>query len=309
MQNLYWKTGDGKTLNLVETPFAREEEFEDYLYHNQRALEDIFVFNRQIRTGSKQGIPDMLGVDQDGKICLIEIKNAAVTEDVLPQVLGYAIWAETNPDSIKALWLEAKNRPEDIEINWDGLELRVLIIGPAFRSNVLRMSYKLNYAVKLLRVKRFVTENEEFILVDQLEEQPEVRVVTTKARQAYDATFYSQEHGKEAADEFLRAVGQAEAVIKKHGWQLQTKFNKSYAVFKYGGTNPFSVSWSGTRAWNVKVKVSEQEAESFKTENWEFQRYDSGWKQGVFRRKNPKAHLSELESLLALAYEKVRVTA
>jgi RecB family endonuclease NucS len=105
MQNLYWKNSAGKTVNLVNTPFETEEKLESFVYQHQDLLEDIFIFKRQIRSGSHQGIPDMLGVDQDGKICLIEIKNVTVSEDILPQVLQYAIWAETNPDSIKALWL------------------------------------------------------------------------------------------------------------------------------------------------------------------------------------------------------------
>ena len=67
---------------------------------------DVYILHRQIRTGNKQGIPDMLGVDQDARICIIEMKNTDVGEEILPQVLGYAIWADTNPDLIRAIWLE-----------------------------------------------------------------------------------------------------------------------------------------------------------------------------------------------------------
>ena len=100
MTNLYWRT-EGKTRNLIPKPFESETEFEEYIYKNQELLGDIFIIHRQIRTGSKQGIPDLLGVDQDESVCIIEMKNIEVSEEILPQVLGYAIWAETNPDSIK----------------------------------------------------------------------------------------------------------------------------------------------------------------------------------------------------------------
>ena len=305
MQNLYWKTSKGKTINLVNTPFEQEEKLEAFVYQNQDVLENIFVFKRQIRSGSHQGIPDMLGVDQDGKVCLIEFKNVTVTEDVLPQVLQYANWAETNPDSIKALWLEAKNRPEDIEINFEALELRVIVIGPDYRTNVLRMSQRVGYAMELLKVTRFVSDREEFILVEQLEE-PSHKVTITKGMETYDRKFYEKEHGEEPTRELLSAVREIESVVKKNGWSLHTKFNKYYVGFKYGNSNPFTVSWGGTKAWRINLKLPEAIARDFKSDNWRFQRYDTGWKEAIFRRTNPAANATELEPLLTRAYENIR---
>lgn len=37
------------------------------------------------------------------------------------KVLGYAIWAETNADSIKAIWLESERKPEGIELAYPSL--------------------------------------------------------------------------------------------------------------------------------------------------------------------------------------------
>jgi hypothetical protein len=306
MQNLYWKTNEGRTVTLVNTPFENEEKLEAFVFQNQDLLENIFVFKRQVRSGSHQGIPDMLGVDQDGKVCLIEVKNITVSEDILPQVLQYAIWAETNPDSIKALWLEAKNRPEDIEINWEALELRVIVIGPDYRANVLRMSQRIGYAIELLKVTRFVADKEEFILIEQLQEQTTRKVSITKGLEQYDKGFYEREHGEEPTKELLKAVSEIEGVIKKHGWPLETKINKYYVGFKYGNVNPFNVSWGGTKAWNVHLKVTETAARGFKSSHWQFQRYDTGWKQAIFRRTNAKASAAELEPLLIEAYEHIR---
>jgi hypothetical protein len=61
MRNLYWKS-QGQTRTLAEKPFATEAELEEYVFHNQEILGDISIIYRQIRTGSRQGIPDMLGV-------------------------------------------------------------------------------------------------------------------------------------------------------------------------------------------------------------------------------------------------------
>ena len=130
-------------------------------------MDDVIILYRQIRTGSKQDIPDMLGVDQDANVCIIEMKNNEVSEDILPQVLGYAMWAETNPDSIKAIWLESKNKPDDIQIDWDSIQVRVIVIAPSFKSNVLKMTSKIGYPVDLVQIQRFIFETDEFVLVEQ----------------------------------------------------------------------------------------------------------------------------------------------
>ena len=116
MQNLYWKV-NSETRTLVENAFLSEQDLEKYIFSNQDLLGDVSIIYRQIKTGQKQGIPDMLGVDQDNRICIIELKNQLADEAILPQVLGNAIWAETNPDSIRAIWLESKQKPDDIERN------------------------------------------------------------------------------------------------------------------------------------------------------------------------------------------------
>jgi hypothetical protein len=178
MLNLYWKSGE-QTRSLIEKPFKSEAEFEKYIFENQDILGDVYIIHRQIRTGSKEGIPDMLGVDQDARVCIIELKNQEAGEDILPQALGYAIWAETNPDSIKAIWLESKQKPEDIEIDWDNMDVRVVLIAPSFKSTVPRMAGKIGYPIDLVQVRRYGFEGEEFLLVEVLEEEAPTKVSTT----------------------------------------------------------------------------------------------------------------------------------
>ena len=97
MLNLYWKSKE-QTRNLVEMPFGSEAELERYIFDNQEILGgDVFIIHRQIRTGSKEGIPDMLGVDQDERVCIIELKNEMADEAILPQALNYAIGPRPTP--------------------------------------------------------------------------------------------------------------------------------------------------------------------------------------------------------------------
>lgn len=41
-------------------------------------LQDIFLLKRQIRGGNETGIPDMIGLDSEGNVCIIEMKNVSV---------------------------------------------------------------------------------------------------------------------------------------------------------------------------------------------------------------------------------------
>lgn len=306
MLNIYWKSG-GQTRTLMEKKFASEAEFERYIFENQDILGDDFsIIYRQIRTGNRQGIPDMLGVDQDARVCLFELKNVEATEDVLPQALQYAIWAETNPDSIKAIWLESKTRPENIQMDWDSLDVRVIIIAPSFREAVYNMAGKIGYQVDLVQVKRYCLDDNEFVLVDQFERKAERKPTQTTAKGEWDWSYYESEHGKEATGQFRRAFEAVEAVVKKHGWDVPYNLNKGYIGFKLGNRVLFSVSWGGAYAWKVKVKVPAQEAQSFKGKDWVFQAYDDTFHEAVFKPLNPTSpDVSEMEPYFVAAYERV----
>ena len=219
MQNLYWKV-DGETRTLVEKPFQSEMDMEKYIFANQDLLGDVHIIYRQIRTGQKQGIPDMLGVDQNKRICIIELKNQPANEDILPQALGYAIWAETNPDSIKAIWLESKDKPEDVEIDWDNLDIRVILVAPSFKGTVPRMAGKIGYYIELVQMRRYFFEENEFISVEFVEEPPPIKVVPTKGVTNWDWNYYESEHGQEATAQFRQAVESINKFIKKQGWNV-----------------------------------------------------------------------------------------
>lgn len=308
MLTLYWKTQD-QTRNLLTKPFKSESEFEAYVFNNQGLLGDVFVLHRQIRTGNKQGIPDMLGVDQDSRICIIEMKNNEVGEEILPQVLGYAIWADTNPDSIRAIWLESQNKPEDIEIEWDNLEIRVIIVAPAFSQSLPRMATKIGYPIELVKIQRFgFEEKEEFLIVDIIEEQPSQRVTSTKVMGDWTWEFYEKEHGKDAVANFHRAVDELDEFVQKSKWNLPFNLNKYYTGFKLGNKVVFSVTWSGTHAWNIRAKITEEEAISFQGINWELQRYDTTFSEAVFRPKNNKIDINELAPIFSKAYHRISGT-
>ncbi len=269
-------------------------------------MDDVIILYRQIRTGSKQDIPDMLGVDQDANVCIIEMKNNEVSEDILPQVLGYAMWAETNPDSIKAIWLESKNKPDDIQIDWDSIQVRVIVIAPSFKSNVLKMTSKIGYPVDLVQIQRFIFETDEFVLVETIEDSFSRKPGVTTTLQDWTWEYYYENHSKEATDQFKKTVEALDAFAKEKGWNLPYNLNKYYTGFKFTNKVVFDVCWSGISTWDLRIKIPEEIAANFIGEKWNYQRYDSQFKQAYFRTKPGKfEELREMDDFLVLAYKRI----
>jgi hypothetical protein len=305
MQNLYWKTKD-QSRNLLPKPFKTEADFEAYVFKHQDLLGDVYILYRQIHTGNKQGIPDMLGVDQDSHICLIEMKNVPVGEEILPQVLGYAMWAETNPDSIKAIWLEAKNRPDDVQIDWDSLEIRNIVVAPSYKGNVVKMAAKINYPVNLVQIQRFSFEEEEFVLVETLEDPIVGRNTITKPMGDWSWEYYEKEHGKEPAQEFQKVVNQLDEFVKNQGWSLLYNLNKNYTGFKLGSKVVFDVSWESAKLWSIHMKIPPEIAGKFQGKTWKYQKYEAIFKNSHFRIIPGNAiDITELHEMLKAAYRNV----
>lgn len=307
MKNLYWKSKES-TKNLIPKDFETESAFERYVFKNQDLLGDIVILYRQIRTGAKQGIPDMLGVDQDANICIIEMKNTQVSEDILPQVLGYAMWAETNPDSIKAIWLESLSKPDDIQIDWDSIQIRVLVIAPSFRPNVLKMTSKIGYPVDLIQIERFSFDDEEFILVENLKNTKTQTPKVTTTTQEWTWEYYEENHGKEPTREFKKLVEKIEGFTNAKGWNLPYNLNKYYTGFKFGNKVVFDVGWSSSSSstWQLRIKIPKGIAENFMGSLWEFQRYDIPFNNALFRTKSGKSEdIEEMHDYLVMAYKRI----
>ena len=301
MANLFWKTGDN-TSALLATPFKSEEQFEKTVFETSELLSDIFLLKRQVRGGHKQGIPDIIGVDSDGNICIIEMKNTTVDSSIIPQVLQYAFWAETNPDSVKSLWLEADEKPDDISISWDECQVRILIVAPSILRSTLALIDKINYSVDLIEIKRWVERDNEFLLVNKLEEEKiSKRTKPVKGLENYDEPFYKSHYNKQSAAKFMKYVREVEKLVESNGWQLETKFNKKYCSFKAGFFNVFGVHWVGTKTFAFFFKITKAEAESI---NINITKYQSQWKQAVYYIDPDKTKVKDFLALFEIAYKK-----
>ena len=211
MANLFWKTKQ-TTKSLLATPFKTEEEFEKIIYETPEILEDMFLIKRQIREGSKPGV---IGVDNDGNICIVEMKNVTVDAWIIPQVLQYAFWAETNPESIKSLWLECENKPDDLSISWDTFQVRIVIIAPHISRSTLDIANKIKYPVDLIEIKRWVEEGNQLLLVNKLVEERRGPPTPVNAVRIYNKEFYNNESNKNIAKGFNDYIKEVESIIRK----------------------------------------------------------------------------------------------
>jgi hypothetical protein len=281
MQKLFWKTKHGKVIAAIEVPFKTEEEFERYVQTTKEILSDIFILKRQVRAG--RDIPDMVGIDQENYAVIIENKNQPVDEGILPQIVRYAVWAETHQDAIKAWWYEAKDRSDDIgdiDIKWDRLQIRVIVLAPSIKPTVPRLVKKLGYPVELIEIKKFVVGHDEIILVNQLETPDEEGRGPTRGMQDYDRQFYEQNHNPRSVDAFFDMVTGFEKIVKNKGWNLKPKFNAYYAGFKYQGGffNVFGVTWVGNKSLGVFVKIPKDKVARAKKLCPYPSEYDQRWK-------------------------------
>jgi len=301
MANLFWKTKEGVKA-LLATPFKTEDEFERTVFGTSELLEDIFLLKRQIRGGNKSGIPDIVGVDSDGNVCIVEMKNCPVDSAIIPQVLQYAFWAETNPDSIKSLWLECDDRPDDISVTWESLQVRILVIAPSILRSTLDLVDKINYPVDLIEVKRWVEGDNEILLVNKLETEARKPTRPVSGQTTYDEAFYKTLYNNASVDQFLKYSMELEAYVRKQGWDLEIKFNKHYCGFKAGFFNAFGIKWIGSKTFAFFFKLPEEDAKSV---NIPMTRYESQWKEAVYYIDTTKTKIPTFQPLFEMAYKKL----
>lgn len=300
MENLFLKNNE-ETRILLSEEFKTEESFEKMIFNTPELLEGIILIKRQVRGGNKAGIPDIVGIDADGNICIIEMKNTNVDESIIPQVLSYAIWAERNPDSIKNLWLECKNKPNNISIKWDHPKVRILIIAPSILKSTLDHVNRIDYVTDLIEVKRWRDGEDQIIFLHSLEDEERPRTKPVTGQETYDDEFYLHHKNKQSAQAFLDYTKEIDSFVKSKGWPLILKYNKYYAGFKAGFFNAFGIEWGGTKKIQIFVKISKEQADSLPIKMSD---YNDTWKQAVFVLEPGKTKIQDYYPVLEYAYKK-----
>ena len=300
---LYWRKSEKEAKPLSASPFKSEQEFEQTVFDTPAVLGDIYLLKRQVRGGGKPGIPDIIGIDPDGNVCVVEMKNADVDAGVIPQVLKYAIWAETNPDSIKALWLEATNRPDDLEVDWGDYDVRVLIVAPSIDRSTLEHVNKIAYPVDLIEIARWSRGKDSWLLVNKLEPLSNKRAKPVSGLRTYDQAAYEELRNPKSVPGFLKVCRAVQQVATKSDWPVEGKFNKYYFGCKVGNYVVFGVKWLSTRSYALFFKVPEPFAKKTKVQGYKMQRYGKLWREAIFPVTAEEVQLGRFKQFFQKALE------
>jgi hypothetical protein len=300
---LYWRKNGREALHLITNPFKSEQEFEQTVFDTPAVLGDIYRLKRQVRGGDKPGIPDIIGIDSEGKVCVVEMKNTEVDAGIIPQLLEYAIWAERNPDSIRSLWLEAKDRPEDLEVDWDEYSVRVLVISSSIDRSTLEHVNKIAYPVDLIEISRWSHGKDSWLLVNKLEPLTNKKVKPVSGLKTYDQATYEEFYNPKSVVGFLKTCRAVQQVAHKNGWPVEIKFNKHYCGFKVGNYVVFGVKWLGSRSYALYFKVPETFAKRANVPGYKMLRYESLWKNAIFPVTGDELHLARFKHLFQKALE------
>jgi hypothetical protein len=302
---LYWKPKGKKPRALTEQPFATEEELEDYLCGNPELLGDVFIIGRQIRTGTGAERLDILGIDADGDVVIFELKNKPVDEEIVSQVLGYAIWVESNPDSIKKLFLQAKEQPEGIDIDRADLNVRIVVVAPSIRRGIARFRDKIDYELDLLEIKRIQGETGEIVVLNVIEDDQPGKISPAKGRPEYNKAFYLQYRNSRSVEVFYSLITEVAALVKKRKWNLVTKFNRNYCGFNSGFFRAFRVAWLGNRSLGLGFKLDEKTAKALTPKGKTLHNYRIRSKEAHFQIDLESPTIKPYVRLFEAAYENI----
>lgn len=305
MANLFWKSEESTFSTLIPHEFRTEEQLESYLHKNPQLLGDMIIISRQTKAG--RDIPDLIAIDADNNVVIIELKKAAASEDVIAQVLRYAIWAETNPDSIKNLWLECPNKPDDKQIDWDSIQIKIMIVAEEIPSSVLRLVNRITYSVELFEISRFISGKNEFVLINQRIPENMTKSIV-KPQGVYDEAYYRSNFNPASAELFLRTTDKVEKIIKNKGWHLERKHNKSYITFKLGFPQVCGVNWIGSKTFCIYFKMPRAIAESIHIEGLTSFRYEEEWNQILYKIDSEDYPIEKLLPLFEASYKYISGT-
>ena len=75
-------------------PVKNEEEIENFIEEHPSVIEkDLIILGRQVYTNSQKK-EDVMGLDTNGNVVIIELKQKSTNRDVIAQILEYGVWAE-----------------------------------------------------------------------------------------------------------------------------------------------------------------------------------------------------------------------
>ena len=302
MANLIILGGRGETKNLNEIEVHPEESIEKLVF-GKSILPDVFPLKRQLATYSKDERLDVVGLDDQNRIVVIEIKDEMVDEKVIPQVMRYAVWVETHPDAVKNIWLESQDKPEDLNFDWEKQsEIRIIIIGPSFKSSVGRLIQRIKYPVSLIEFKKFTDGHNDFVFVSEVVTEDEKPAKPVDTSTEYGQGWYRTHRNPKSAVEFWQLANRLEDYTKRRGWNLSRNNNRGYVSFKYGFPVVYGIQFIGHKSFCLYFKVPKAIAKKLHVRGHKLLRYREQWKEALYKVDSGQTNLRKFDELFEAAY-------
>ena len=253
---LYRISKDNKTQRLEPAPFTDElTDMEHFIEQHPEILGNMIILDREVHRGGK-GRMDLLALDLEEKprVLIIELKNVEADENVLLQVMDYAHQYKDRIDYTRGKIKEKL----DTGVIEDAIPLEqieytphILIIAPEFTPKILALAQYVSLDIDFMRIARY-KEGEDFVVsIDVLEPTPSIIRIVEGRDWSWDS--YQAKLGVTPdVIEIGRSVqSKVEAIVEKHGWDVQPVLNKGYVSFKTGRLVfvEIDVYWMGNGCW------------------------------------------------------------
>lgn len=239
----------GRSETIPEDPFSPEEKLEIFLFTHPEVLGEVVILDRQ--SGTRTDRPDLIGVDGEGNVLVIEVKDEAATYDVVSQVLRYALWAKNNPDSVRVLWHKLSKRPSGREPDWSDLSVKIVVVAPDFEQSVLRATSAVRYSTSLIQLNRFASNGNEFVVVREVSLDDDEGSLPVRTKGDYtNPSWHRGEMGRNSnsIQVYFQVAKEIEKLTASRGWPLDTRYNQNEMNMKLGAHVAFGIAWDTTKS-------------------------------------------------------------
>lgn len=303
MARLYRLDESGQLMKIEECPFTDEPyDMQSFVKKNSNILGDVFIFGEQEQGGGRL---DLLGIDKDGRVLIIELKNECVGASILGQVLQYKLFWKGSPDRLANLWGQAEDKPQDVQIDTENVEPKIIIVAPEFDQSLPKIAAMENLDIDFIQISRYLHGDETFVVVNQIETQePKGRPAIAARPPEYNWAWYAEQF----ADNQQIIIGgslfkQIIELCQERAWSIKPKFNKWYIAFKHGFYNCFILEFRHRGKVAIGLKFPD-DPHNLGLDTPEGT-WDKKWYYWIVEVESDDYAISSIEWLFKEAYERV----
>ncbi len=245
MARIYRLSEGGGLARVEEKPFADEaNEMESFVSQNPTLVGDIFVLGSQVNLPMIGKRADMIGIDREGSLVVIELKNVTVGHEVLGQVAGYAYACKNSPDFVRVLWENQEGVPDDVDVEWENPQIRIIVVAPDFDPYLPGIAAETGLKIEFVSISRYLHGSDEFVIVDKISEFPIARPPPPVTKE-YNWEYYESSNvaDEKQADIAKNLYDGIVNLCQEEGWEVKPKFNKNYIAFKLGFFNCYTLEF------------------------------------------------------------------